>query len=60
MLSEDVLEALRKMDNAALLTALQEIIEERAAEVDYVNVEGNPLSLSDEAKILFLNRVLTY
>jgi hypothetical protein len=60
MLREAVLEALKELDDADLLSVIQEVIEERAAEVDYVDIGGNPLALSDEAKILFVNRVLTY
>ncbi len=57
---EELKEALRNLEDWRLLELIREVVAAKVAEVDYVDVTGDKLALSDAAKLLFLNRVLNY
>ncbi len=57
---EELKEALRNLEDWQLLELIREVVAEKVKEVDYVEVTGDKLALSDAAKLLFLNRVLNY
>lgn len=59
-MSEELKAYLQSLETWQLLALFGEEVARRLQEVDYIPVEEDKLSLSDEAKLLFVNRALQY